>query len=40
MRVAQQQPGANLNALLPMGDRDPLSGNAVLSGVPVSLSPA
>jgi anaerobic selenocysteine-containing dehydrogenase len=40
MRVAQQQPGANLNALLPMGDRDPLSGTAVLSGVPVSLSPA
>jgi anaerobic selenocysteine-containing dehydrogenase len=40
LRVAQRQPGANLNALLPMGDRDPLSGTAVLSGVAVTLAPA
>ncbi len=37
LRVAKEQPGANINALLPMKDRDLLSGTAVLSGVPVSL---
>ena len=31
--------GANLNALLDENLRDPLSGNAVLSGVPVRLEP-
>lgn len=38
-RVAAQQPGVNLNALLPVGDRDPLSGTAVLAGVAVTLAP-
>ncbi|MGE5338620.1 MAG: molybdopterin-dependent oxidoreductase [Gemmatimonadota bacterium] len=36
--VAAAQPGANLNALLDDGARDPLSGNAVLSGVAVAVS--
>lgn len=40
MRVASERPGANLNALLPDASRDPLSGNAVLSGVAVSVMPA
>jgi len=34
-----RRPGANLNALLDEILRDPLSGNAVLSGVPVRLEP-
>ncbi|MDP1900504.1 MAG: molybdopterin-dependent oxidoreductase [Rubrivivax sp.] len=38
--VAARQPGANLNALLDDAERDPLSGNAVLSGVAVTLAPA
>jgi anaerobic selenocysteine-containing dehydrogenase len=37
--VAAHRPGANLNALLDDQRRDPLSGNAVLSGVPVTLEP-
>ncbi len=37
--LAAQRPGANLNALLPAGARDPLSGNAVLSGVAVNVQP-
>jgi anaerobic selenocysteine-containing dehydrogenase len=40
LRIAAERPGANLNAVLDERLRDPLSGNAVLSGVPVSLSPA
>jgi anaerobic selenocysteine-containing dehydrogenase len=36
--VAAQRPGANLNALLDIDARDPLSGNAVLSGVAVTLT--
>jgi len=40
LRVAAERPGANLNAVLDEGLRDPLSGNAVLSGVPVELVPA
>jgi anaerobic selenocysteine-containing dehydrogenase len=40
MRVAAERPGANLNALLDDRLRDPLSGNAVLSGVPVTLQAA
>ncbi|MBI5069846.1 MAG: molybdopterin-dependent oxidoreductase [Deltaproteobacteria bacterium] len=40
LRVAAERPGANLNALLDEGLRDPLSGNAVLSGVAVELTPA
>ena len=39
MAVAALRPGVNLNALLDENLRDPLSGNAVLSGVEVRLSP-
>jgi anaerobic selenocysteine-containing dehydrogenase len=39
LNVAAERPGANLNALLDENLRDPLSGNAVLSGVPVKISP-
>lgn len=35
LRVAQERPGANLNALFDENRRDPLSGNAVLSGIAV-----
>ena len=38
LQVAARRPGVNLNALLSDGARDPLSGNAVLSGVPVEIS--
>lgn len=38
LALAAERPGANLNALLDDGARDPLSGNAVLSGGPVTLS--
>jgi anaerobic selenocysteine-containing dehydrogenase len=38
LRVAALQPGANLNAVLDDSDRDPLSGNAVLSGTAVTLT--
>jgi anaerobic selenocysteine-containing dehydrogenase len=37
-KLAAQRPGANLNALLDENRRDPLSGNAVLSGVAVSMA--
>ncbi|MGQ0711444.1 MAG: molybdopterin-dependent oxidoreductase [Rhodoferax sp.] len=37
LRVAAERPGANLNALLSEQLRDPLSGNAVLSGVEVRM---
>jgi len=40
LRLAAERPGANLNALFDERLRDPLSGNAVLSGVPVDLAPA
>jgi anaerobic selenocysteine-containing dehydrogenase len=40
LRVAAERPGVNLNALLDERLRDPLSGNAVLSGVEVRLAPA
>jgi hypothetical protein len=40
LRVAAERPGANLNAVLDERLRDPLSGNAVLSGVAVTVSPA
>lgn len=40
LQVAAERPGANLNAVLDENLRDPLSGNAVLSGVPVDVSPA
>ncbi|MES2245599.1 MAG: molybdopterin-dependent oxidoreductase [Pseudomonadota bacterium] len=39
MALAAERPGVNLNALLDEDRRDPLSGNAVLSGVPVVLEP-
>ncbi|HSV45872.1 MAG TPA: molybdopterin-dependent oxidoreductase [Ramlibacter sp.] len=38
MALAAQRPGASLNDLLDENWRDPLSGNAVLSGVPVEIS--
>jgi len=37
LTVAAERPGVNLNALLDEKLRDPLSGNAVLSGVPVKM---
>jgi anaerobic selenocysteine-containing dehydrogenase len=37
--LAAARPGANLNALLDETLRDPLSGNAVLAGVPVTMQP-
>ena len=37
--VAAVRPGANLNAVLDESLLDPLSGNAVLGGVPVSVAP-
>lgn len=40
LELASRRPGANLNALLGDQLRDPLSGNAVLSGVAVELQPA
>jgi anaerobic selenocysteine-containing dehydrogenase len=40
MGLARERPGANLNAVLDEALRDPLSGNAVLSGVAVEMSPA
>jgi anaerobic selenocysteine-containing dehydrogenase len=38
LTLAAERPGANMNVLLDDATRDPLSGNAVLSGVPVALS--
>ncbi len=37
MRVAAERPGANINALLDDQRRDPLSGNAVLGGVAITM---
>ena len=37
LRVAAERPGANINALLDDQLRDPLSGNAVLGGVAISM---
>jgi anaerobic selenocysteine-containing dehydrogenase len=39
LRVAARRPGANLNALFDENARDPLSGNAILSGVAVDVLP-
>ncbi|MES3020349.1 MAG: molybdopterin-dependent oxidoreductase [Pseudomonadota bacterium] len=39
MGVAAERPGVNLNALLDENLRDPLSGNAVLSGIAVEMVP-
>ncbi len=40
MRVAAERPGANVNALLDDQRRDPLSGNAVLGGVAITMQAA
>lgn len=40
LHLAAERPGANLNAVLDERLRDPLSGNAVLSGVAVRVVPA
>jgi anaerobic selenocysteine-containing dehydrogenase len=40
LQIAAVQPGANLNAVLDERLRDPLSGNAVLSGVAVAVTAA
>ncbi len=40
LALAAERPGVNFNALLDETARDPLSGNAVLSGVAVTLQPA
>jgi anaerobic selenocysteine-containing dehydrogenase len=40
LRVAAERPGANINALLDDQLRDPLSGNAVLGGVAITMEPA
>jgi anaerobic selenocysteine-containing dehydrogenase len=40
LSLAAERPGVNLNDLLDEDARDPLSGTAVLSGVPVELAPA
>jgi len=39
LSIAAERPGANINALLDEQLRDPLSGNAVLSGIPITLRP-
>jgi hypothetical protein len=41
MRVAQRTPGVNANALLPVGrgSFEPLSSQAFMTGVPVSMIP-
>lgn len=39
LSVAAVQPGTNLNALLDENLRDPLSGDSVLSGVPIQMAP-
>jgi anaerobic selenocysteine-containing dehydrogenase len=38
MRVAARRPGVNSNVLADTGRFDPLSGNAVLNGIPVTLT--
>jgi len=40
LHLAAERPGANLNLLLDVDARDPLSGNSVLSGTAVTLTPA
>ena len=39
LALAAQRPGVNLNALLDDQLRDPLSGNAVLGGVAITMRP-
>jgi hypothetical protein len=40
MGVAAKRPGVNSNVLTDSSIIDPLSGNAVLNGIPVTVSPA
>lgn len=40
LELASRNPGVNVNALVPEGARDPLSGNSVLNGVAISLRTA
>jgi anaerobic selenocysteine-containing dehydrogenase len=40
LRVAEKRPGVNSNLLAGTDRFDPLSGNAVLNGIPVTLTPA
>jgi anaerobic selenocysteine-containing dehydrogenase len=40
LRVAREHPGANSNRLADEGAIDPLSGNAVLCGIPITVVPA
>ena len=40
LRIAQRRPGVNSNVLAGTDLFDPLSGNAVLNGIPVTLTPA
>ena len=40
LSVAAERPGANINALLDPDLRDPLSGNAVLGGVAITMESA
>jgi anaerobic selenocysteine-containing dehydrogenase len=40
LALARERPGVNLNELLDETARDPLSGNAVLSGISVEIQPA
>jgi hypothetical protein len=37
MKIAANNPGANLNAIIDENLRDPLSGNSVLSGIAVQM---
>jgi anaerobic selenocysteine-containing dehydrogenase len=39
LTVAGKRPGVNVNLLTDGSQLDPLSGNAVLNGVPVEVSP-
>jgi anaerobic selenocysteine-containing dehydrogenase len=40
LKVASQRPGVNVNLLTDETPLDPLSGNAVLNGIPVTVTPA
>ena len=40
MAVAEKRPGVNVNLLTDGAELDPMSGNAVLNGVPVEVQPA
>jgi hypothetical protein len=40
LSVASRRPGVNTNVLTDRSRIDPLSGNAVLNGIPVEVAPA